>query len=153
MRQTLRARYFQLTGEKEELVYLYPDVAKGVSELNEMGTALSIVTSKPLERAKSLLISLLPDVDWRVVSPELLAPGRGKPAPDGLILAASLHDASLEESLFVGDMDVDFLAARAAGLRYLHAVWGYGEAIEGAREASHFRSIIDLVRASNPNGQ
>ena len=153
MRETLRARYFQVTQEKEDLVYLYPDVAEGVSELNEMGTALSIVTSKPLERAKSLLHSLLPDTNWILVSPELLEPGRGKPAPDGLRLAASLHDVSPEQSLFVGDMDVDFLAARSAGFSYLHAVWGYGEAVEGAREVSHFRSISDLVRASKSNGQ
>lgn len=153
LHEVLGARYFQLSKEEEGLVCVYPGVAKAVSELKQMGVALSIVTSKPLERARSLVESLLPDMDCVLVSPELLKTGRGKPAPDGLILAASLHDVSPKQSLFVGDMDVDFLAAKSAGFRYLHAAWGYGDADEETPIAASIFSVVDRVREANLNAE
>ena len=39
---------------------------------------------------------------------------------------------SVSDAVFVGDMDVDCAAARAAGMRFLHAGWGYGACPEGA---------------------
>ena len=40
----------------------------------------------------------------------------------------------MRESVFVGDMDVDGLAARAAGMRFLHAGWGYGACPDGVEQ-------------------
>ena len=40
----------------------------------------------------------------------------------------------MRESVFVGDMDVDGLAARAAGMRFLHAGWGYGARADGVAQ-------------------
>jgi phosphoglycolate phosphatase-like HAD superfamily hydrolase len=36
--------------------------------------------------------------------------------------------------VFVGDMDVDGAAARRAGMRFLHAGWGYGACPDGAAQ-------------------
>ena len=42
-----------------------------------------------------------------------------KPAPDGLLLACSQLQVQPSECIYVGDFDIDFYAARAAGMRVM----------------------------------
>lgn len=84
---------------------------------------LGIVTSKPLDRATPLLAQLgVPFATVRTPS----GVGRGKPAPDPILLALIDLGADPADALYVGDMAVDQEAARRAGVSYVHASWGYG---------------------------
>lgn len=84
---------------------------------------LGIVTSKPLNRAAPLIAKLgCPFATVRTPG----GPGRGKPAPDPLLLALVDLAADPACGTYVGDMEVDHEAARRAGVPYVHAGWGYG---------------------------
>jgi hypothetical protein len=43
-------------------------------------------------------------------------------------------------------MDVDCTAARHAGMRFLHAAWGYGPRPQGAEQLHHASEIGALAR-------
>jgi phosphoglycolate phosphatase-like HAD superfamily hydrolase len=89
------------------------------------------VTSKARSQTDWTLAQF--DVEFASVqTPEPHRPG--KPAPYPLLVAASEAGVGVRESVFVGDMDVDGLAARAAGMRFLHAAWGYGARPDGAAQ-------------------
>ena len=51
----------------------------------------------------------------------------GKPAPGQLLESMAHLNVDPKDSLFVGDAEVDAMAALRAGVNYCHANWGYGE--------------------------
>ena len=78
-----------------------------------------------------------------MITPDDLPNGRGNPNPDGLLLACAESQCSPGESLYVGDMSVDFDAAFAAGVMFVYAGWGYGS--EDLRSKVWFDSFVSLV--------
>ncbi|MGW0653317.1 HAD-IA family hydrolase [Streptomyces umbrinus] len=105
---------------------------------------LGVVTSKPLDRAAPLLAQLgCPFATVRAPG----GPGRGKPAPDPLLLALVDLAADPASATYVGDMEVDDEAACRAGVSYVHAAWGYGA--PGTPEPRIAQSPMDLLRLLN----
>jgi pyrophosphatase PpaX len=51
---------------------------------------------------------------------------RHKPAPDPLLVAAQKLGIAPNEAIYVGDADVDMLAAYAAGMSRIWVKWGVG---------------------------
>ena len=51
---------------------------------------------------------------------------QGKPAPDHLLYAMSELGVSAADTIYVGDMNVDYETAKRAEVDYVHASWGYG---------------------------
>jgi phosphoglycolate phosphatase-like HAD superfamily hydrolase len=51
---------------------------------------------------------------------------KGKPAPDHILYAMSELNMNASDTLYIGDMDVDYEAARRAHVNYVHALRGYG---------------------------
>ena len=51
---------------------------------------------------------------------------KGKPAPDHILYAMSELNMNASDTLYIGDMDVDYEAAKRAHVNYAHALWGYG---------------------------
>lgn len=114
------------------------------------GWSLGVVTSKPLARATPLLARLgCPFVTVR--GPE--GHGRGKPAPDPILLALIDLGADPADAAYVGDMAVDQEAARRAGVSYIHAGWGYGRPTGPCPAVADTpRQLLHLLGVSTPNG-
>lgn len=51
-----------------------------------------------------------------------------------------------EETLYVGDIDKDNIAAHTAGIKMIYAAYGYGEITEPDYQVNHFAEIMDLVK-------
>ncbi|MEU8526828.1 HAD family hydrolase [Streptomyces sp. NPDC048629] len=109
------------------------------------GWLLGIVTSKPLERAAPLLTNLGCPFST-VRSPN--GGGRGKPAPDPVLLALIDLGVDPADAVYVGDMAVDQEAARRAGVLYVHAGWGYGCPVSPSPVVAE--SPKDLLRLLSP---
>ncbi|MFJ9523384.1 HAD family hydrolase [Kitasatospora sp. NPDC101801] len=100
----------------------FPFVADTLTELRAAGVATGIVTLRSRRRLSWLLPPDVLDLMDTVVCYEDAAP---KPAPDGLWLALGRLGVAPGDAAFVGDMEADIHAARAAGVTAVGAGWGF----------------------------
>ncbi|MFF0133695.1 HAD family hydrolase [Streptomyces mirabilis] len=118
------------------LVQPFPGVLSGLLALRAEGTAIGAVTLQDRDRLRWLLPPALAELLDVVISRQDAQP---KPAPDGLNAALSRVDIEPERAVFVGDSPTDMIAARAAGVVALGAVWGWHPpAALRAAGADHF---------------
>ncbi|MEV0615672.1 HAD family hydrolase [Nonomuraea sp. NPDC050404] len=122
--ELLHATYDRASLEWGHLAPPFPGIEAALGAFIQDGWALGVVTAKPLNRATPLLGRL--NCPWGTIR----TPGRerGKPAPDPLLLALTELGVDPAQAVYVGDTAVDQEAARRAGVRYIHAAWGYGTA-------------------------
>ena len=135
-------RVYRATALREApRVPAFPGIHTALARLDKRGVRLGVVTSKARSQTAWTLAQF--DVEFATVqTPERGCPG--KPAPYPLLVAASEAGAGVRESVFVGDMDVDGLAARAAGMRFLHAGWGYGARPPGTEQLRAPRELGEV---------
>ncbi|MFI1735202.1 HAD family hydrolase [Streptomyces acidicola] len=127
----------------------FPGVEEALREILATGRRLGVVTSKSSARAVPMLNRL------RSLFSVLRTPdhGRGKPCPDTLLLALVDTRTDPAKALYVGDMAVDQEAARRAGVRYVHAGWGYGSPTKPLPLVlSEPAELIRLVRETPEKG-
>ena len=95
-----------------------------LGELEAAGTVWGIVTNKPEYLARELL----PHLGWETRCAVLVCgdtlPER-KPHPLPLLHAAAAVGIAPADCVYVGDDQRDIVAARAAGMRSVVALWGY----------------------------
>lgn len=121
----------------------FQGVRESLGELQAMGLKMGIVTSKDLPRTKAILPQL--GVEFVTVQ----CPNnkfRGKPAPDHLLVAMAEAGEDPSDTLFVGDMETDWHAARRAGVDYVHASWGYGQPLAGVPALDSIADLPDFLR-------
>tara|TARA_X000000950_G_scaffold287407_1_gene399551 strand:+ start:433 stop:1779 length:1347 start_codon:yes stop_codon:yes gene_type:complete len=131
--------YTSVSRDLVDEVPFYAGVIDGLKKLTESGIKLSVVTSKHRDRALQILDRA--EVDFSSIHTPC-SEYRGKPAPDHLLLSCSSANVDPRTAVFVGDMDVDYLAALRAGVPYCHAGWGYGDLDK--EEAVWFASPVEL---------
>jgi phosphoglycolate phosphatase len=95
-----------------------------LSAIEDAGSAWGIVTNKPEYLARQLM----PLLGWEqrcavLIGGDTLA--RRKPDPLPLTVAAERIGVAPEQCVYVGDDERDILAARAAGMPSVVALWGY----------------------------
>ncbi|WP_328869652.1 HAD-IA family hydrolase [Streptomyces sp. NBC_00287] len=126
--------YSQAAKDASHLARPFDGMSETLHVCVAAGWLLGVVTSKPLDRAVPLLAQLgCPFGTVRAPG----GPGRGKPAPDPILLALVDLAADPADAVYVGDMEVDQEAARRAGVAYVHAGWGYGAPGCPAPETAH----------------
>jgi HAD superfamily hydrolase (TIGR01549 family) len=120
--ELLHTTYDEAACAASDLAEVFAGIEQVLHVFAEEEWLLGVVTSKPLRRALPLLA--------RIGCPfaTIRTPGRsrGKPAPDPLLLAVLDLGLDPEQATYVGDMEVDRVSARRAGVGYVHAAWGYG---------------------------
>ena len=93
-------------------------------ELEAAGCTWGIVTNKP----EYLAIQLIPLLGWQTRCAVLIGgdtlPAR-KPDPLPLVVAAERVGVRAGDCVYVGDDERDIIAARAAGMASVVALWGY----------------------------
>ena len=138
-------RVFRATALREApRVPAFPGIRTALARLDKRGVKLGVVTSK----ARSQTVWTLAQFDVEFATVQTPERGRpGKPAPFPLLVAAGEAQVDVRDSVFVGDMDVDCCAARAAGMRFLHAAWGYGACLEGAERLRRPSELGDVEPA------
>jgi phosphoglycolate phosphatase len=122
--EEIKKIYNEVSVQEVDKCKVYEGVIKGLKELVMNGINIGIVTSKDASRMNMVIKKL--DVDFSVIrTPDDIC--RGKPSPDHLLMAMAMQNIDPVDTLFVGDMDVDYMAASRAGVDYVHASWGYGK--------------------------
>ena len=136
--------YFSSSTKNIDLVDFYPGVEDTLLSFAENNKMLSVVTSKDEVRTKMLLDKLSAEF-ITIQSPRIGL--RGKPAPDHLMLTMAIANVDPKDSVYIGDMDTDALAAMRAGVDYIHADWGYGSLPPSALvDAPNFVSLSEILK-------
>lgn len=144
-REEIERVYFAHAVRTAPRVPAFPGVEAALARLAVAGVKLGVVTSKARPQTYWTLSQF--DVPFETIqTPEDRHPG--KPSPWPLLIAASEARTDVADAVFIGDMDVDCSAARHAGMRFLHAAWGYGRRPEGSAQLRSTDEIGDLVRLS-----
>ena len=121
----------------------YPAVGPTLAMLAGDGWRLAICTNKPEPAARRLLRALGLVDHFAAIGGGESFPVR-KPHPGHLLATIAAAGGSPEESVMVGDHANDMRAASGAGVKAIHAGWGYGDA-DVAALASASAARIEMV--------
>lgn len=101
----------------------YDGIPELLEELKGKGYRLAVVSNKPDGAVKELAQAHFPGIFDIAVgeSPSV----RRKPAPDTLLAAMKELGTMREESVYLGDSEVDIATAKNAGVRCVSACWGF----------------------------
>lgn len=114
----------------------YMGMPEAVTRLKASGVKLGVLTNKPDVAARPIVERYYPDV-FDVVQgalPDLPL----KPDPAGLRLVMEKLDAKREDTLFVGDSDVDVRTGKNGGLKVCGVLWGFRTRAELEAEGADF---------------
>lgn len=101
---------------------LYPQVKQVLKKLRKKKIKVGIVTSKDCLRTKKILKKFSLKFNEVRCSDNKLA---GKPKPDKILSIIRKLKVNKNQTVYVGDMMVDKLTAKNAGVDYIHASYGY----------------------------
>lgn len=126
---------------------LYDGVETLLSRIEAQGLRWGVVTNKPEALARKLMsqLGLLPRCQV-LVGGDTLA--QRKPDPEPLWHACKKLGLSPESCVYVGDDERDALAAKAAGMPSVVALWGYHPAEENPLAwpaMAHCHTPLDLL--------
>ncbi|KOO02639.1 phosphoglycolate phosphatase [Vibrio nereis] len=142
--------FYDKSGHK--LSHLYPAVKETLSELQQAGFTLALVTNKPSKFVPEILEQhgidkFFVDVLGGDAFPEK------KPNPVALNWLMEKHNCQPQEMLMVGDSKNDILAAKNAGCYSFGLTYGYnhGEPISASKPdfvADIIADLVDVVAVS-----
>ena len=101
---------------------LMPGVIQTIKKLNKKNVKIAIVTSKDIKRTK-LIVKKLKIPIKVLISPRKNL--RGKPYPDQLNLAIKNLKSDKKKACYIGDMNVDYIAAKNSKISFVFAKYGY----------------------------
>ncbi len=131
----------------------YDGMPETLRVLKEHGCTLAVVTNKPDPHANKMIRLLFPNGLFARVQGQC---EQYPTKPDAVMLDVVREDLgfSREESLYVGDMDVDVQFAKNAGLPFVGCGWGFrGEAFlreAGAKTVlSHPSELLKVLHITD----
>ena len=102
---------------------LYDGVYELVKDLYNKGYKLAIVSNKYYDAVVDLNKHYFSDyIEVAIGEKEGI---RKKPAPDTVQVALSMLDSTKEESVYIGDSEVDIQTAKNSGLDCISVSWGF----------------------------
>ena len=107
-----------------KLIKFYRNVKSTLNQIHLNGHQICIVTSKDKLRTKFFLKDIL-NFFCFIQCPQRNL--KGKPYPDQIENVIKKLKVSKKNCIYVGDTDVDYLAAKKANIQFIFASWGYGE--------------------------
>lgn len=110
------------TQDYRQTVAVYDGVKRALQTLKDRGANLAIMTSKRrFEYDRDVVSAGLADHFRLAVTAEEVS--KGKPAPDGILLAMQRLNAAPQDTVYVGDTLYDLQAAHAAHVTFGLAAW------------------------------
>ena len=102
----------------------YEGIVPLLNTLQEKGKLLAVVSNKPDYAVKLLAEEYFSGMMQAAVG-ENEPSVRKKPAPDSLFAVMEQFGVSAEETLYVGDSEVDIQTAKNAGVKCVSVCWGF----------------------------
>lgn len=103
----------------------YEGILPLLKALQEKGAKLAVVSNKADFATKRLVKDYFGEYIGVAVGENEAAGVGKKPAPDSLLAVMDSFGASKEETLYVGDSEVDIQTAKNAGVDCVSVLWGF----------------------------
>lgn len=101
----------------------YRGIIPLLSALHEDGCAIGVVSNKPDAQVKALCKTYFPEtVSIAIGQSDTVSP---KPAPDSVLTAMKQLGADAENTLYIGDSEVDIQTAQNVGIPCISVLWGF----------------------------
>lgn len=101
----------------------YPGIVNVIETLKEKGYFIAVVSNKADFAVQELCLRYFPGlIDYAVGERDGI---KKKPAPDSVLSVMGALNVRPEESIYIGDSDVDIATAKNAGIRCLTVTWGF----------------------------
>ena len=139
--------YYKKNADKK--TGLYPGVKKLVNKLSDENYSIGVVSAKGDIVVKELVESFLGDkVNETLGEKEGI---KRKPAPDSILIMMDTLKCKPEETIYVGDSEVDVEAAANAGIRCASVTWGFRdkedlEKINPLYIADNVQELYELIK-------
>jgi len=105
-------------------IKMYKGVKQTLRKLDKKKIIVGVVTSKDKFRTLKLIKKFGLNIKYVVPPSKQL---RGKPFPDQLLMAIKLAKINYSKTIYLGDMLVDYKAAKNSKINFIHAKYGYGK--------------------------
>lgn len=125
----------------------YAGIPELLSALRAKGVQTAVVSNKADYGVQTLIARYFPGLfDYALGERDGI---RRKPAPDSVLAVMQQFGVSADETVYIGDSDVDIATARNAGIRCQSVTWGFrDEAFLRANGATHIaHSPTELASA------
>jgi len=103
----------------------YDGILHALETLKGRGCGLAVVSNKFDKATKDLCAHFFGSLIDAAIGENEAAGIRKKPAPDSVLEAMRLLGATPDDTVYVGDSDVDILTARNASLPCISVLWGF----------------------------
>lgn len=118
----LKERYKSHSADKTKE---YAGITPTLQALKKAGVKLAVLSNKADFVVKSLVDRYFPELFEQAVGENESAGVRKKPAPDALYVIMDKLHSTAEETVYVGDSDVDIQTAKNAGVACVSVSWGF----------------------------
>lgn len=127
------------TAHCKEKTAPYDGILELLHTLSNKGISLAIVSNKNDAAVKQLALDFFPDIIS--VAKGETSKIRKKPAPDTVFAALKELKKTPEESIYIGDSDVDILTAKNSNMDCISVTWGFRERAFLEKEGASY--IVD----------
>ena len=105
---------------------------------------ISIYTSKTWDSVEKIISLYFDSINFNsiITSDDVT---KSKPDSEGLFKICNLVDSSIDQSIYIGDTNYDFLAAKNAGMDFVYAPWGYGDVKNAKYEIDSIKELYELI--------
>ena len=136
--ETFRAHYANNMNHKTAP---YPGIMPLLNALKQRGTKMAVSSNKFDAAVKKLCAEQFEGyIDVAIGESETV---KKKPAPDGPLLALRQMGCSKEDTLYVGDSEVDLATAENAGIPCISVSWGFRD--KELLESLGAKTLLDTV--------
>ncbi len=139
--KNIKKFYNLISSQNINKIKTYKNVNHIFSELEKKKITKSVVTSKNFNRSRKFIKNFKLKID-SIHCPNSKKPG--KPNPFLLEEAIKISGVKKKFVCYVGDTEIDFIAANRAGIKFIFANYGYG--IKKKKYKYIINSISDLKK-------
>ena len=141
--QQIINHYKNLSYNNLDKLNLKNDTLSNIENLSKF-YKISIYTSKTLDRVEKIISLYFDSINFNsiITSDDVT---KSKPDSEGLFKICNLVDSSIDQSIYIGDTNYDFLAAKNAGMDFVYASWGYGDVKNAKYEIDSIRELYELI--------
>lgn len=104
--------------------YPYEGINELLHRLKDMGIKLCVLSNKPDNAAVDAVVSLFGEDLFDIIIGQKDSIAK-KPVPDGVFMICDKMNISPEDTVFIGDTNVDIRTAKASGAYSVGVLWGF----------------------------